>query len=96
MSKKYVSLARDRGNGPGAGGGSFHLGTKKMPPFWLGTFHNDPERMQEVINVALKYEDMTKTCRLCGKVALYRVRMVGYCKEHFAEAQESARRRAKR
>ena len=26
-----------------------------------------------------------ETCRLCGKVALYRVFRVGYCRDHYAE-----------
>lgn len=90
MPRKMGVLSRPHdSNAPGGSGRSFRVQGMRLP-FWLGQ-DRDPEKVQETVNTALKWEEMTKTCRDCGKVALYRVKMIGYCKEHYAEAVKSAR-----
>jgi hypothetical protein len=36
--------------------------------------------------MTVTYEDMTATCRLCGRQSLYRVALRGFCRDHRAEA----------
>lgn len=65
-----------------------HFRVTHSAPFYLGV-EKDPVKVQASIDEDLKYEQLTKTCRICGKVALYRVKLTGYCKEHVGMAKSA-------
>ncbi len=67
------------------------MGAKRIP-FWLGQHKNSTEEIGKVVETKKKWEDMTKSCRICGKLALYRVMYNGYCKEHYKDAEAQARK----